>query len=105
MRSVSSVRSAHREARPGEPAFLLCGDLRFFALPGLLAAQVIQREILRGLREPRGGIVRHAAIRPGLQRPHERFLHHVLGELQPVPKLTRSLASSGRRQDFASTRS
>ena len=57
--------------------------VRFLA-PVLLAAQMVEREIARGLREPRGGIVRHATIRPRLQRPHERLLHHVLGELQPV---------------------
>jgi hypothetical protein len=56
----------------------------FFALPGLFTAQSIEREVLRRLREPCGGVFRDAAIRPRLQRPHERLLHDVLSELQMV---------------------
>lgn len=67
-----------------EPAFLLGGDLCFFALPVLFTAQGIEREVFCGLSEPCGRIVGNAAIGPGLQSPHERLLHDVFGELQPV---------------------
>ena len=53
----------------GEPAFLRGGDLRFLALPGLFAAQSIQCEIFRRLREPGCRIVRNATIGPCLQCP------------------------------------
>ena len=50
--------------------------------PSLLAPELVEREILGGLRQPGGRVVRHTAIRPCLQGAHECFLHHVFRELQ-----------------------
>ena len=68
----------------GQPPRVFGGDAVLFFVPALLALQGIEREIFCHLRQPRGGIVRHAAIRPRLQRAQQRLLHHVLGQLQPV---------------------
>jgi len=62
----------------------LGGDAVLLQIPVLLAPQKIRREVPGGLGEPRGGIVRHAAIGPRLQGSHQGFLRHVLGELKAV---------------------
>ena len=45
---------------------------------------MVEHKVLRGLREPGCGILRHPAIRPRLQGAHQRLLHHVLGQFEPV---------------------
>ena len=69
---------------PRQPAFLFHSDLRLLPLPRLLAPQRIQRDILGRLREPRRGILRNAAVGPRLQRTHQRLLHRILRQLQPM---------------------
>src|SRR5260370_855167 len=74
----------HIISRGGQPALALGGDAILFLIPSLLTLQRIDCEVLRHLSQPRGGIVRHAVVRPRLQRAQQRLLHHVLGKLKPV---------------------
>ncbi len=66
----------------GQPTLVFRGDAVLPGVPALLASQLIEGEVLGRSREPGGGVVRHAAIGPGLQGADERFLDHIFGELQ-----------------------
>ena len=68
----------------GRPLLERRDDRRLFIVEELFAPDQIQREVLRGLREPRRGIFRNAVIRPRLERPDERFLHDVFRQLQAL---------------------
>jgi hypothetical protein len=59
-------------------------DLRLLVVENFFAADQIEREILGGLREPGGGILRDAVIGPGLKGADERFLDYVFSELQTL---------------------
>ena len=76
--------------RRSEPAFVRLSDAVFLFLPALLATHRVERQVLRRLHQPGGGVLRHPAIRPRLQRAHQRLLHHILGQLQPMnPEMVR----------------
>jgi hypothetical protein len=66
------------------PAFDKRDHLRLLLMERLLPTDDIQSQVFRGLRQPRRGIFRHSIVRPGFQGSDERFLHHVLRELQPL---------------------
>ncbi len=50
----------------------------------LLPADGVDRAVTRGGEQPRGRVVGNPGLPPGLERGHERGLHHVLRELQVV---------------------
>ena len=58
-----------------------------------LMAQPIERAIARDAKEPRRRIVGHAAIRPLLQRRHQRVLHRLFGEREMTRRQSRASAS------------
>jgi len=58
------------------------GNFRLFVAEYPFASQHIQRQIFRGLCEPCGGVFGNPVVGPRPQRPHERFLDHILGQLQ-----------------------
>jgi hypothetical protein len=89
-RVVSERLVCYVIARGGEPPLVFGGDPVLFLVPSLLALQRVESEIFCDLRQPRGGIVRHTAIRPRLKRAEQRLLHYVLSKLQPVRAETRS---------------
>ena len=68
----------------GHPPGVFCCDALLSFVPASLALQRVEGEIFCHLRPPRCRIVWHPAIRPRLQRTQQRFLHRILGELQPV---------------------
>ena len=47
-------------------------------------AKQIVRKILRRLRDPSSRIIGYPVIGPGPKRPNQRFLDHILGQLQMV---------------------
>ena len=57
-------------------------DLIFFDAKDFVAPDQIEGEIFRHLRDPRRRIFRDSVIGPDLQRPRQRFLHHVFGPIQ-----------------------
>jgi hypothetical protein len=59
-------------------------NLRLFLVKKLFTADQIQSAILRGLGDPGGGIFWHAIIGPHLQGSEQRFLDHVLSQLESV---------------------
>ena len=62
------------------PVVQLAAQLLVFALEQLVAAQVIDRAMLRGAHEPRAGIDRNARLGPFLERGDERVLRQILGD-------------------------
>src|SRR5207253_10224423 len=57
----------------------LVTKLLMLALDQLVAAQTIDRSMLRGGHEPGARIVRDARLRPPLERGEERVLREILG--------------------------
>jgi hypothetical protein len=62
-------------------------------MKNLFAADEIQRQILRYLRDPSGGILRDAVIGPSLQCLGQRFLNYIFG---PVDVLDAKNSRQGR---------
>jgi Fe-S cluster assembly protein SufB len=54
------------------------------AIDALVTAQVVDRAILRGLHEPRGGVLRNTCLGPLLERRHQRVLCQLLRETDVV---------------------
>src|SRR6266850_3807653 len=66
------------------------GDLRFLIAKHFFAPYHIQGQVPGHSHDPGGGIFRDAVERPGLQRPGERFLDHILGQVEMLdPKYPR----------------
>ena len=66
----------------GAVAIHQTSDFRLFVLKYLSSANHVQREIARRAHDPGRGIFRDSVERPGLQRPHKRFLNDVFREIE-----------------------
>jgi len=73
-----------RDGRARDGLLVVGDDGRFLAGGHALATEVVLGEIHGHLRDPRGGIGRHAAHGPGAQRAQHGLLDHILGERQVV---------------------
>src|SRR5688572_4633480 len=73
------------------------GDLTFLVAEDFFAPDEIEGEIFRHLCDPRRRISRDAVVRPGLQRPGQRFLNHVFGTVQVF-----DAEDPGQRRDYLS---
>src|SRR6185437_5851128 len=57
-------------------------DFGFLVAKGFLAADDVEGEVAGGAHDPRGGILRDAVERPGLEGAREGFLDDVFGEVE-----------------------
>ncbi len=72
------VESGLEERGRGRPA----RDLGALGVEARIATQAVDRLVARGRDEPRAGPLGHAVLGPAIERDGERFLQHLLGQIE-----------------------
>jgi len=67
---------------PGEAPFELPLKLRRPCAKRRVPPQHVERAIARDAKQPAAGVLRHAGVRPLLQRLEQRFLHDLFRQLE-----------------------
>ena len=94
----SSIAASRSGSAPCRSHLQLAAELLVLAVAQGPAAQLVDAAPLRGGHEPGAGVVRHARLRPRLERRHQRVLGEVLGQAD-VADHPRQAGDQPRRLD------